>query len=122
MHFDRPLGLGLSLTRQNGFSRLGALIGMEDIETGDAAFDGRFVVKGRPEHVVRAVLKPEVRARLVQLQEQASELRVEDDRLRADVGWLVSEPAWLDAGIAAIAQAGLALSGALRAGARPYEG
>jgi len=120
VRFDRALGIGLRLERQAGLSMLGALVGMQDIETGDAAFDKRFVVKGQPESAVRAALTPEVRARLVSLQAHASSLTVEDDHLRADVGWLVSEPAHLNGAIAAIAQAGAALSGVGERAVGPY--
>jgi hypothetical protein len=120
VRFDRPLGIGLRLERQAGLSKLGALIGMQDIETGDATFDKRFLVKGQPEAAVRAALSPEVRSRLVSLQEHASSLTVEDDHLRADVGWLVSEPAHVHGAIAAIAQAGAALTGAGERAVGPY--
>lgn len=120
VRFDRTLGIGLRLERQAGLSRLGALVGMQDIETGDAAFDKRFVVKGQPESAVRTALTPEVRARLVSLQAHASSLTVEDDHLRADVGWLVSEPEHLNGAIAAIAQAGAALSGVGERSVGPY--
>ena len=109
VRFDRPLGLGLRLQRQDGLTGLGTLLGMQDIQTGDATFDARFVVKGQPENAVRAALTPEVRARLVSLQERAASLAVEDDHLYADVAWLVSEPEHLHGAIAAIAQAGAAL-------------
>lgn len=119
VHFDRPLGLGLSLERQQGFSRVVAFFG-QDILVGDPDFDARFIVKGGPSEAVRRVLTPEVRARLIALQEQATSLLVRDDALRADVGWLVTEPAWLHAGIIAIAQAGAALSRTGEVDVGPY--
>lgn len=119
VRFDRPLGVGLSLERQQGFSRVAAFFG-QDILVGDPDFDARFIVKGSPTETVRAVLTPEVRARLVALQEHATSLLVQDDALRADVGWLVTEPAWLHAGIMTVAQAGAALSGTGEVGVGPY--
>ena len=109
VRFDRALGIGLRLQRQDGLTGLGTLLGMQDIQTGDPTFDARFVVKGQPENAVRAALTPEVRARLVSLQERAASLAVEDDHLYADVAWLVSEPEHLHGAITAIAQAGAAL-------------
>jgi len=120
VRFDRPLGLCLSLERQTAFSTIPALFGAQDIETGDPMFDARFIVKGKPPDAVRAALTPEVRAGLVALQEQATHLVVSDGELRADVAWLVTEPAWLHARISAIAQAGALLSGTGEAGVGPY--
>jgi hypothetical protein len=113
VRFDRPLGFGLRLERQAGMLEIDVVLGgLQDIRTGDATFDRRFVVRGRPEAVVRAALTPEVRARLVQLQERASSLAVQDDHLYADAAWLVSEPEHLHAAITAMAQAGAALRSA----------
>lgn len=120
VRYDRPLGVGLKLTRQGSMSGLGKLLGMQDIEVGDPMFDGRFVVKGSPERAVRALLTPEVRARLVDLQSQASHLEVADDRLVAVVGWLVADARWLESGIAAIAKAGAALAQVTPGGVGPY--
>ena len=82
---------------------------MQDIRIGDPTFDARFIVRGQPEPAVRAALTPEVRARLVSLQERAPSLTVEDDHLRADAAWFVSAPEHLHAAITAVAQAGAAL-------------
>ncbi len=89
--FDRRLGVGLVLKRQGLFHGIRKLLGMQDIETGDAAFDARFVVQGRPPEVVRGLLTSEVRASLVALQEQSSSLLVEDDYVSAEVEWLVTD-------------------------------
>lgn len=118
--FDRALGLGLKLERQGALSKLGSMLGMQDIQTGDRTFDERFIVKGNPEDAVRAALTAEVRQRLVTLQEQASMLEVEDRYLRAHVGWLVGETAWLRAGITTIAAAGAALTGMSTHASGPY--
>jgi len=120
VRYDRPLGVGLKLTRQGALTGLGKLLGMQDIEVGDPVFDARFVVKGTPEHAVRAMLTPEVRSRLVDLQGQASRLEVADDRLVAVVGWLVADARWLESGIAAVAKAGAALAQVTPGGVGPY--
>ncbi len=122
VRFDRALGVGLRLTRQGALTGLGRMLGMQDITVGDPLFDERFVVKGQPEAAVRALLTPEVRARLVELQAQASELDVADDHLAAEVGWLVHDPAVLDASLAAIAAAGAALAQVAPGGVGPYRG
>ncbi|MBX3270672.1 MAG: hypothetical protein KF729_10440 [Sandaracinaceae bacterium] len=110
VRFDRPLGVGLSLTRQGGLAGLGRLVGLQDIQVGDPAFDQRFIVKGQPEAAVRALLTDEVRARLVELQSDASRLEVADDRIQAEVDWFVADPAHLASGIAAVARAGATLA------------
>ncbi len=120
VRFDHPLGLGLRLTRQGALSGLGKLLGAQDIETGDPIFDKRFVVKGAPEAVVRGLLTPDVRARLVELQERATELEVVDDRLSAHVAWLVADATVLESGIAAVAKAGAALAQVSVEGPGPY--
>ena len=118
--FDRPLGVGLKLTRQGALSGIGKLLGMQDIEVGDPLFDARFVVKGAPTAQVRALLTPEVRARFVELQSQATQLTIEDDHLSAEVRWLVTDPAGLDLGVVSIARAGAALLQVQEVGAGPY--
>ncbi|MEC7525949.1 MAG: hypothetical protein VYE22_39070 [Myxococcota bacterium] len=119
VRFDRALGVGLKLTREGALHGIGKLFGMVDIETGDPAFDDRFVVKGQPADAVRALLTPEVRSQLVSLQQHAELLEVEDDRLTAVVGWLIRDPAWIDSGLVTLARAGAALAG-VAAGAGPY--
>ncbi|MDH3538630.1 MAG: hypothetical protein OEP52_01430 [Acidimicrobiia bacterium] len=53
-----PLGLGLKAKRQHALSRLGTLLGFQDIEVGDSVFDEAIVLKGDyPEQVV-AFLTP----------------------------------------------------------------
>jgi hypothetical protein len=120
VRFDRPLGIGLKLERQDGWGALGGLVGMQDIKVGDRAFDDRFIVKGSPEAAVREALTAEVRATLIQLQEHATSLTVEDRGLRADVGWLVNEPSWLHAAITSIARAGAVMTGTHLSSAGPY--
>ncbi len=117
--FDRSLGVGLKLTRQSSLHAVGKLFGMVDVETGDPAFDDRFVVKGQPADAVKALLTPAVREQLVLLQQQAELLEVEDDRLSAVIGWLIRDPAWIDSGLVTVARAGAALAG-VAGGAGPY--
>lgn len=121
VRFDRPLGIGLRLERQEGWgAKLGGLVGMKDIEVGDRAFDDRFIVRGSPEAAVRAALTHEVRGLLVQIQEHSTSLAVEDAGLRADVDWLVNEPSWLTSAIRSIARAGAVLTGTSLASAGAY--
>ncbi len=120
VRFDRPLGASLKMTRQSSLHSIGKLLGMQDIEVGDPAFDARFLIKGSPPDRVRALLTPEVRARLAELSDRASALEVHDDRLEARVGWLVAQAADVDSGLAMVARAGAALSGQGAAEAGPF--
>ena len=63
---ENPQGLTFQLGTQNALSRLGVLLGMQDVEVGDAAFDQRFVVKTNAPDFLRAALLPEVRAALLE--------------------------------------------------------
>jgi hypothetical protein len=58
-------GLRFSIYRSSVFSRLGALLGMQDLEVGDSAFDEAFVVKSNDENAIRSLLdSPRVRSLL----------------------------------------------------------
>lgn len=63
---ENPHGLTFQLGTQNALSRLGILLGMQDVQVGDAAFDERFVVKTNAPDFLRAALLPEVRTALLQ--------------------------------------------------------
>lgn len=120
--FDRALGLSMSLAKQTTLSSFAPLMAMQDIIVGDAVFDGRFVVKGAPEAQVRAVLTPEVRARLMALQDQATHLEVADDHVTAWVGWQVMDPDHLRWGIDTVARTGAAIMGVAPVEIGPYRG
>lgn len=63
---ENPHGLTFQLGTQNALSRLGILLGMQDVQVGDAVFDERFVVKTNASDFLRAALLPEVRTALLQ--------------------------------------------------------
>ena len=63
---ENPQGLTFQLGTQNALSQLGVLLGMQDVQVGDAAFDQRFVVKTNDPDFLRAALLPEVRTALLQ--------------------------------------------------------
>lgn len=54
--FVNPDGFRFTVYRKGFFSDLGKLLGMQDIEIGDARFDADFIVKGSDETRVRALL------------------------------------------------------------------
>lgn len=120
--FDRALGLSMSLTKQTTLASFAPLMAMQDIQVGDPAFDARFVIKGAPEAQVRAVLTPEVRARLVELQDQATHLEVADDHVTAWIAWQVLDPDHLRWGIDTIARTGAAIMGVTPVEIGPFRG
>lgn len=118
--FDRALGANLALTRQGNPGLLSSLFTGQDIQTGDPVFDARFVVKGSPEASVRAILTPDVRSRLAHLQDLATTLVVRDDRVEAELAWVVYDPEQIERGMLALAHAGAAMSQITTAAAGPF--
>lgn len=57
-----PGRLTLRVSRENVFTRIGRVFGVDDVATGDQAFDGQFYVKSNDAGYVRAAFIPEVRA------------------------------------------------------------
>jgi len=58
-------GFTLDLFPQNFLTHIGVVLGMQDIQVGDPAFDPLFVVKSNDAAYTQAALLPEIRARLV---------------------------------------------------------
>jgi len=50
-------GFRFNIYRKSVFSGLGKLLGMQDIEIGDAFFDEEFIIQGTPEEQVRRLLQ-----------------------------------------------------------------
>ncbi|MBK9001169.1 MAG: hypothetical protein IPM35_36065 [Myxococcales bacterium] len=64
----RPhLDLGFGLTRAGAFSKVSEWLGAHDIQTGDAAFDAAFTVRGDEPARVLALLTPEVRSAIASI-------------------------------------------------------
>ena len=61
-----PHELTFRLEGQNMLTAIGVLLGMQDVQVGDPAFDRRFVVKTNAPDFLRAALLPEIRAALLQ--------------------------------------------------------
>jgi hypothetical protein len=62
-----PLGLGLKMQREGGFSFIGKLFGIEDVQVGDPVFDGAFKIKTSDQPRLSAFLTPSVRSSLLRL-------------------------------------------------------
>lgn len=64
-----PLAAKVSLYREHAFSGIGKLLGFQDVETGDVAFDREYVVKADVEGAARELLDARSRNALVALPE-----------------------------------------------------
>ena len=47
--YNNKDGFRFNIYSKNIFSRIGVILGMQNIETGDAQFDEKFIIKGQPE-------------------------------------------------------------------------
>lgn len=122
VRFDRALGMQLKLQPQGALHAIARFVGMQDIETGDPAFDARFVIKGQPEARVRAALTPDVRQRLSALQDQSVTLTIEDDRIEAWAGYPIYDAGQLEIGLYAMARVGAAIAGVQNRPIGPFRG
>lgn len=78
---SNPTGLRLELSKEGLLEKVGKRLGAQDIQTGDAALDQRFVIKGEPEEAVRRVLTSEaLRGPLIAA--SSMDLRVEGSEIR----------------------------------------
>ena len=77
-------GFRFTIYRHGYFTELGKLLGMQDVEIGDPAFDAEFVIKGNDENKLRALL---ANSRLKELmaRQPTITLSVQDDE-----GWFGS--------------------------------
>ncbi len=80
--FEPPLGGGLEIKKQGALTAVTKFFGAQDITIGDQIFDRRYLIKGKDVERVKAILVPEAREGLSQLDDLSSELRVTDDVLR----------------------------------------
>jgi hypothetical protein len=55
----------LRLSKENVFTRAGRKLGIDDVETGDPAFDREFYLKSNKPDFIRVALLPEIRHRLL---------------------------------------------------------
>lgn len=61
---NNPSGLKLRISKENAFTVVGRKFGIDDVATGDEAFDREFYVKSNQPDFIRAALIPEIRQRL----------------------------------------------------------
>jgi hypothetical protein len=61
---QNPSKMTLRVSRENMLTRVGRVFGVDDVATGDTAFDDQFYVKSNDAGYVRAAFIPEVRTRI----------------------------------------------------------
>jgi hypothetical protein len=81
LRYPQPLACTVRVTVGPPPSWLGQLLGVQDIELGDPAFDPLFVVKGQPEPAVRQLLGAHARAALVALASRGADVVLEQTRM-----------------------------------------
>jgi hypothetical protein len=82
--------LAMSLASENIFQKASKLVGAQDIEVGNDAFDRAFMVKGSDESAVKALLTPTVQERLMSLSGEGLSLSLTRDELNLVVNTIPS--------------------------------
>jgi hypothetical protein len=80
--FPRPLGLGLSLTKEGFFSGVSKFFGSQDIQIGDPAFDQAMIIKGTSEHSIQSFLTPARRLRIQRFMAWRHENTINDNSIQ----------------------------------------
>jgi hypothetical protein len=92
-----PAGTTMSLVRQEGDGFWKRLFRGQDIQVGDAAFDDAFIIKGEPEPVVRSLLGPLARRKILGLVSTSAAFELKDGTLTTWGPDCSADPARLDA-------------------------
>ncbi len=85
VHANPKLELGLRISCSDPFSEVGELFGFQDLKTGDAEFDARFVVKGEDEGGVLSLLGAQLRAEMLAFESFAPGAWFHDDGVTWEV-------------------------------------
>jgi len=85
VRYPQPLGLGLKLEREGFFSGVGKLLGAQDIQVGDEAFDDALLVKGRDPQEIREFLTRPRRARILRALGSYQELEIDDEGVELEL-------------------------------------
>ena len=88
---SNPGGMQLELAPENVFNKVGRALGMQDIETGDAELDGRYIIKGQPESAVLRVLM-QINLRQKLLEAKHFHVKLRDNTLRYERQGVESNP------------------------------
>jgi hypothetical protein len=91
MTVSNPADLQLALYEESVFSQMGKILGVTDIQVGDAAIDRRFTIKGRPEEQIKTLLTSEalrqslLSVRSINLSLEGTTIRYEHPGVEKDV-------------------------------------
>ncbi len=67
LFLKQPAQIELVIYTEGLFSKIGKLLGMKDIQTGDEAIDQRYIIKGQPENSIASLLASyDLRQKLVE--------------------------------------------------------
>lgn len=105
-----PAGFELQLKKQDGDGFFDRLFRGQDVVVGDPAFDGAFVIKGKPEELVRAALTPAARQQILGLSYAGVAITLEDGRLSALAKGVLTDREQLDQLMKAAYSAAVALA------------
>ena len=76
-----PLGLGLRMSRETGFGKAAAMLGMGDTKIGDDEFDSAFSIKTSDPERLSARLSPTTRRALLDLIGDYRSIKITDEQL-----------------------------------------
>ncbi len=88
--YPRPLGLGINLSKQSFFSGVTKFFGAQDIEIGDARFDGDTVIKGSDHEAIRQFLNPARRLRIHRFMSAHPSAEIRDKEVYVERSGLVT--------------------------------
>jgi hypothetical protein len=90
-----PKNLTFEFHREGMFSKLGKLVGMEDIQSGDKEFDKKFIIKSSNPDFIKVVLLPQIKEKFCDIWNQhkaQGTIRLKDEELQYnEVGTIRNE-------------------------------
>ena len=90
--FDPDLAVGLKVTREGVIAGITKLFGSQDIVTGDKTFDDHYLIKGKDPELVKQILSPDARKRLLDLHARCDELIMTDSGVLVRLHRIVDDP------------------------------
>lgn len=82
-----PKELTFNIYREGMFSKLGKIMGMQDIQTGDPTFDDKFVIKSNNPEFIKIALLPEIKSKFIDIWERHKphgSITLKDEELHYD--------------------------------------
>ena len=117
VHYPKQLAAGLQIKPRGMLSNAAAFFGAQNIETGDAGFDSRVVVKGDFPSRVAGFLTPERRRGVLQLLDQYKGVKIDHQNIEWAKAGVAKNPAEIVEIVKQLSSAATALSGGTAGGA-----